>query len=189
MKIGKLVIAWRHEEQLLRAVEMGARHEIRAKLADVNHIWTRRMIRDVVKAAETHIAEVTEDLVKSCRPELVDALMTELQNPGTPLRTLLAKVIRSTARDFVEQQAEDTRTAIEAANPCKDGYTEHDFGEAGLTSCERCGYTPPAAAAAAPRALTEQIASADAVAAAVKSIGRGVLSGPGFADPSGQVQP
>ena len=172
MKIGKLVIAWRHEEQLLRAVEMGARAEIRQAFNNPRHLWTRQMVVAVARAAEGHIGIIAEELVKDARAELVDALMTELQSPETPLRTLLVKLIRATARDFAQQQAEDARTAAEAANPCVDGYTEHNFGEAGLTSCERCGTLSPDAQRVAlaavdnpaPRTPAEQITAAVAAA-------------------------
>lgn len=161
MKIGKLLIAWDHEKELLHSVEMGARARIRDSLSDARHPWTRTMVARVLLAAEKDLKDRMSGLIEEATHSVAGNVLKEITTKGSPLRDLTAMLLRSELRSLLEEHAENARTAAEAANPCVDGYTEHNYGEAGMTSCERCGQAPPAApAAAAPRTPTEQIGSA-----------------------------
>lgn len=184
MKLGKIVIAWDHERELLRRVEFGARDRIRSSLSDGRHPWTRDVTGRVVSRVMAELADHASGMVAEAKAAVVEAVMAEIKTKGSDLRNLLAMLLRSEVRSLLEQRAEDARSAREAANPCVDGYTEHDFGEAGLTSCERCGTLSPdaervalaAAAEAPPRTTAEQIASAQAAAEALANQTRGIVT-------------
>lgn len=89
---------------------------------------------DFFKAMDDVRDAVVEASIEQIRAAMLD--------PNHDLRQVFARVARGTVKDFVDQMAEDARAAAEAAAPCVEGLTSHDFSEAeGLAAeCLRgCG--------------------------------------------------